>query len=160
VLPDPTADLHWCDWKGAITDVFSRNARQFPDRVCVVQSLPPPPSRLGDSMSTSEQERISFTYSDILKASNVLAHHLIMAGIQREEVVMVYAHRGVELVVAVIAILKAGATFSVIGARVYSVHHFVLIEHVLLRSCISPIPSNYVSSCSTTSWASRTSQSG
>ena len=119
VLPDPTADLHWCDWKGAITDVFSRNARQFPDRVCVVQSLPVPPSRLAESTRTSEQERVSFTYGDILKASNVLAHHLIMAGIQREEVVMVYAHRSVELVVAVMGILKAGATFSVIGARAY-----------------------------------------
>ncbi len=35
-LPNPTADLHWCDWKGAITDVFSRNAKQWPDRPCVV----------------------------------------------------------------------------------------------------------------------------
>lgn len=119
VLPNPTADLHWCDWKGAITDIFSRNAHRFPDRVCVVQSLPVPPSSPAESMGISEQERISFTYGDLLKASNVLAHHLIKGGIQREEVVMVYAHRSVELVVAVMGILKAGATFSVIGARAY-----------------------------------------
>lgn len=116
ILPDPTADLHWCDWKGAITDVFSRNARESPDRVCVVQSLTIPPSRIRDMTRTSQQERLRFTYGDILKASNVLAHHLLMGGMQREEVVMVYAHRSVELVVAVMAILKAGATFSVIGA--------------------------------------------
>ncbi|KAF8531324.1 alpha-aminoadipate reductase Lys1p [Gautieria morchelliformis] len=114
VLPDPAADLHWCDWKGAITDVFTRNARQFPDRICVVQSLPLPLSRVADLIKPSDQERVRFTYGDILKASNVLAHHLIMGGIQREEVVMVYAHRSVELAVAVMAILKAGATFSVI----------------------------------------------
>lgn len=29
-LPDPTADLHWCDWKGAITDIFSNNALKWP----------------------------------------------------------------------------------------------------------------------------------
>ena len=60
------------------------------------------------------QEKRTFTYSQILRASNVLAHHLLQGGLQREEVVMVYAYRSVELVVAVMAVLKAGGTFSVI----------------------------------------------
>lgn len=106
-LPDPTANLNWCDWKGAITDVFSRNARQWPDRPCVVQSVPA--ASLEDV-----QERITYTYRDILRAANILSHHLIKEGVQREEVVMIYAHRSVDLVVAVMAVLKAGATFSVI----------------------------------------------
>ncbi|KAI0938556.1 putative NRPS-like protein biosynthetic cluster [Taiwanofungus camphoratus] len=106
-LPDPTADLNWCDWKGAITDVFSRNARQWPDRPCVIQCLPP----VGFNES---QGKRTFTYGTILRASNILAHHLLQGGVQREEVVMVYAYRSVELVVAVMAVLKAGATFSVI----------------------------------------------
>ncbi|KAF8508238.1 alpha-aminoadipate reductase Lys1p [Hysterangium stoloniferum] len=111
VLPDATANLNWCDWKGAITDVFSRNARQFPQRTCVVQSLPFSPP---DGAFCPVQERLKFSYADIHKASNIVAHQLIMGGIRREEVVMVYAHRSVELVVAVMAVLKAGATFSVI----------------------------------------------
>lgn len=106
ILPDPTGDLNWCDWKGAITDVFSKNAREWPDRPCVIQSLP----------ATSEKK--TFSYGAIWRASNVLAHHLLKSGIQREEVVMVYAHRSVDLVVAVMAILKAGATFSVIGESI------------------------------------------
>lgn len=109
LLPDPTADLHWCDFKGAIPDIFSRNAKQFPDRPCVIQCLP-------SSDPNVPQEKITFTYSAIRRASNIMAHHLIQGGVQREEVVMVYAYRSVELVVAVMAILKAGATFSVIGA--------------------------------------------
>lgn len=109
MLPDPTADLDWCGWKDAITDVFSRNARENPDRPCVVQCLP-------GKVPEAPQERVIYTYNAILRASNVLAHHLIKHGIQREEVVMVYAHRSVDLVVAVMAVLKAGATFSVIGA--------------------------------------------
>ena len=108
-LPDPTADLDWCGWKGAITDVFSKNARDSPDSPCVVQYLPP-------SASGTPQEKIVYSYGSLWKAANILSHHLIKGGIQREEVVMVYAHRSVDLVVAVMAILKAGATFSVIGA--------------------------------------------
>ncbi|KAI0646518.1 alpha-aminoadipate reductase Lys1p [Trametes meyenii] len=106
-LPDPTADLNWCDFKGAIPHIFSRNARQWPDRQCVVQCIP------SHSLDVP-QERRTFTYSQILHASNVLAHHLVQGGVQREEVVMVYAYRSVDLVVAVMAVLKAGATFSVI----------------------------------------------
>jgi len=107
-LPDPTADLDWCGWKGAITDVFSRNARRWPDRPCIVQSIPAP-------TITEPQQTITYTYNAILHASNVLAHHLIKEGVQREEVVTIYAYRSVDLVVAVMAVLKAGATFSVIG---------------------------------------------
>ncbi|OSX63506.1 hypothetical protein POSPLADRAFT_1180438 [Postia placenta MAD-698-R-SB12] len=107
ILPDPTADLNWCDWKGAITDVFSRNARRWPDRPCVIQCLSP--DKFDDP-----QEKRTFSYRQILHASNILAHHLVQGGVQREEVVMVYAYRSVELVVAVMAVLKAGATFSVI----------------------------------------------
>ncbi|KAI0777235.1 alpha-aminoadipate reductase Lys1p [Trametes elegans] len=106
-LPDPTADLHWCDFKGAIPHIFSSNARQWPDRQCVIQCIPA-------ATLEQPQERRTFTYSQILHASNILAHHLVQGGVQREEVVMVYAYRSVDLVVAVMAVLKAGATFSVI----------------------------------------------
>ncbi|KAJ2919007.1 hypothetical protein MD484_g1421, partial [Candolleomyces efflorescens] len=106
-LPDPTANLDWCGWKGAITDIFSRNARVHPDKPCVIQSIP------GETLE-QPQTKVVFPYKAIHHASNILAHHLIRSGVQREEVVMVYAHRSVDLVVAVMAVLKAGATFSVI----------------------------------------------
>ena len=112
ILPNPTQDLRWCDWKGAITDVFSRNARSHPDKTCVVQSL------ASDRLET--QARVRYTYRQILNASNILSHYLIRGGVQREDVVMVYAYRSVEMVVAVMAILKAGATFSVIGTNAFN----------------------------------------
>lgn len=111
-LPSPTADLNWCDFKGAITDVFSRNAQRWPDRPCVIQYLP----------LESVRSRTIYTYGTIRRASNVLAHHLLQGGIKREEVVTVYAHRSVDLVVAVMAVLKVGATFSVIGLYFASIH--------------------------------------
>ncbi|KAM5446363.1 large subunit of alpha-aminoadipate reductase [Microsporum audouinii] len=102
LLPDPTSDLHWSDFRGAIHDIFSRNAEAHPEKLCVVETK---------SRYNPHRE---FTYRQIHEASNILAHHLVQSGVERGEVVMVYAHRGVDLVIAVMGILKAGATFSVI----------------------------------------------
>ena len=101
-LPDPTADLHWSAFRGAIHDIFSQNAESYPDRLCVVET------------ASGSSPRREFTYRQINEAANILAHHLVQSGIQRGEVVMSYSHRGVDLVVTVMGILKAGATFSVI----------------------------------------------
>jgi L-aminoadipate-semialdehyde dehydrogenase len=102
VLPDPTQDLHWSAFRGAIQDIFTTNAEAHPDRLCVVET------------ASGSSPRREFTYRQINEASNILAHHLVASGIQRGEVVMSYSHRGVDLVVTVMGILKAGATFSVI----------------------------------------------
>lgn len=104
LLPDPSIDLHWRDYKGAIHEIFSANAIRHPQRQCVVECTVLP----------GTVERV-FNYSHIHESSNILAHYLIAHNVTRGDVVMVYAHRGVDLVVAVMGILKAGATFSVIG---------------------------------------------
>ncbi|KAJ5679318.1 hypothetical protein N7462_007562 [Penicillium macrosclerotiorum] len=102
LLPDPTADLNWSKFRGAIHDIFAENAQKHPEKLCVVETK-----------STNSPHR-QFTYKQINEASNILGNHLVQSGIQRGEVVMVYAYRGVDLVVAIMGILKAGATFSVI----------------------------------------------
>lgn len=112
-LPDPRRDLDFCGFRGSITSVFERNAQQHPDRRCLVESLPPKDPTAIDLPAPASRVR-EISYRQLDEASNVLAHHLLEAGVQREEVVTVYAHRGIDLVVAVIGTLKAGATFSVI----------------------------------------------
>ncbi|KAL4937134.1 hypothetical protein BDV06DRAFT_203589 [Aspergillus oleicola] len=102
LLPDPTADLHWSKFRGAIHDIFAENAQSHPDKLCIVETK---------SATSAHRE---FTYRQINETSNIVGHHLVQAGVERGEVVMVYAYRGVDLVVAVMGILKAGATFSVI----------------------------------------------
>ncbi|PPJ56809.1 hypothetical protein CBER1_05940 [Cercospora berteroae] len=102
VRPDPTSDLHWSDYRGAIHEIFAANAKKHPDRSCVVET------------ESSTSPKRDFSYKTINEASNIVAHHLVSNGVQRGEVVMVYAYRGVDLVVAVMGVLKAGATFSVI----------------------------------------------
>ena len=102
VVPDPTEDLKFSEWRGAIHDIFAQNTAQFPERPCVLETA---------SQSAPARE---FSYRQIWQASNVLAHHLLQHGIKREDVVMIYAYRGVDLVIAVMGVLAAGATFSVV----------------------------------------------
>lgn len=104
LLPDPSTDLHWESFQGPIHEIFTENAKRHPDRPCVVETAASEPAL----------DRV-FTYRQIDETSNVLAHYLVDQGVARGDVIMVYAYRGVDLVVAVMGILKAGATFSVIG---------------------------------------------
>ncbi|KAH4225707.1 alpha-aminoadipate reductase [Parastagonospora nodorum] len=101
-IPDPAADLHWSDFKGPIHDIFAGNARKHPARACVVET------------ATSTTPERKFTYKHIFEATSILAHHFVQSGIQRGDVVIIFAHRGVDLVVAIMAVLAAGATFSVL----------------------------------------------
>lgn len=118
VLPDPTADLHWAAYQGAIQDRFAENASKFPNRVCVVETA---------SRTTPQRE---FTYQQIHESSNVIAHHFLQRGIERDEVIMIYAYRGVDLCIAILAVLKAGATFSVVDPA---------YEFLIRRTKINPL---------------------
>ena len=103
LLPDPTQNLHWNDFVGPIHEIFDRNAIRIPDHPCVIETSYVDPD-----------ERIH-SYRKIYEASNIVAHYLQCRGIARGDVVMVYAFRNVDLVVAIMGILKCGAIFSVIG---------------------------------------------
>lgn len=105
ILPDPTADLDWSNYRGAIQDIFSDNAAKFPDRTCVIETA---------SFLDPNTKNRRFNYRQIDEASNIVGHYLVKTGIKRGDIVMIYAYRGVDLMVAVLGTLKAGATFSVI----------------------------------------------
>ncbi len=101
-LPDPTADLAWSGYIGAIHEIFHKNAVKTPDAPCVTETA-----------SSFAPER-RFTYSQIYEASNVLANQLHDAGITNGDVVMIFAYRSVELVIAFMGTLAAGATVTVL----------------------------------------------
>lgn len=112
-LPDPRKDLDFCGFQGSITSIFERNAKAHPDKRCLVESIADDTSD-GITLAPPASKTREFSYRQLNEASNVLAHHLIASGLKREEVVTVYAHRGADLVVAVMGTLKAGGTFSVV----------------------------------------------
>ncbi|KAK0734615.1 hypothetical protein B0T26DRAFT_635481 [Lasiosphaeria miniovina] len=101
-LPDPTVDLDWSGYVGSIQEHFGAQARAHPDRTCVVET----------KSSTTPERR--FTYRQIFEASNTLAWHLHKAGVTNGDVVMIWAHRSVDLVVALMGILASGATMTVL----------------------------------------------
>lgn len=104
-LPDPTLALDWSGYRGAIQDIFMKNALEFPDRDCVIETK--------SFMDPSSKTR-TFSYKQINQASNIVGNYLKETGIKKGDIVMIYAYRGVDLMVAVMGVLKAGATFSVI----------------------------------------------
>ncbi|KAJ1772298.1 large subunit of alpha-aminoadipate reductase [Coemansia sp. RSA 1843] len=108
-VPNPQGELNWSQFPGSITSIFARNAQQHPDKRFVVESV------LRQEASESEvRVTREFTYAQTMRAARILSRTLRTAGIQREDVVVVYAYRGVDLVVAIMGVLMAGATYSVV----------------------------------------------
>ncbi|KAK4231115.1 hypothetical protein QBC38DRAFT_466864 [Podospora fimiseda] len=101
-LPDPTIDLDWSGYVGSIQEHFRAQVEAHPERTCVVET----------KSSTTPERR--FTYRQIYEASNTLAWHLHNAGVTNGDVVMIWAHRSVDLVVALMGILASGATMTVL----------------------------------------------
>lgn len=56
------------------------------------------------------------TYGDLDAAANRLGHRLVDAGVRRGDLVGVSVHRGVDLVVALLGVLKAGAAYVPLDA--------------------------------------------
>ncbi|ROV95053.1 hypothetical protein VPNG_09475 [Cytospora leucostoma] len=101
-IPDPTVDLDWSGFAGPIHERFRASAEANPEATCVVET----------KTSTTPERR--FTYRQIYEASNLLAHYLHDAGVSNGDVVMIWAHRSVDLVVCIMGVLAAGATMTVL----------------------------------------------
>lgn len=103
ILPDPTSDLDWSGYLGAIHEIFEANSARWPERTCVIET--------SDLKGTNNRV---FTYLQINESSNMIAHYLVSQGIQIGDIITIYSSRSVELLICVLGILKAGGTFSVI----------------------------------------------
>lgn len=94
-LPNPSETLD-DSWHGAIYEKLSERAREHPDRPLVVHN------------------RGSYSYKQVNDLANRVANFLLKHGIEKEERVALYAHRSAAIVVGIMAILKSGATFTVV----------------------------------------------
>jgi amino acid adenylation domain-containing protein len=121
-LPEPLRT-----WGGTSTDyprtatvvsLFERIARENPDNVAVIQ---------GD---------IEVTYTELNRRANRLAHRLRLAGVKLETLVPCCLERSVEMIVAFLAVLKAGAAYMPIDPAYPETRRRLLLEdsgnHVLL----------------------------
>ncbi|KAJ2546079.1 large subunit of alpha-aminoadipate reductase, partial [Coemansia sp. RSA 1933] len=108
-VPSPQAELKWSEFPGSITSIFASNAQRHPDKRFVVESV-----LRADGSGREVAVKREFTYAQVARAARVVSRTLRNAGIQREDVVVVYAYRGVDLAVAILGVLMAGATYSVV----------------------------------------------
>ncbi|MGN1327187.1 MAG: amino acid adenylation domain-containing protein [Clostridia bacterium] len=76
-----------------VIDYFEEQVRNTPDNIALV---------FGDT---------TFTYNDLNKKINSLAHHLIDSGIKQHDIVGIMLHRSPEMIIGIIATLKIGATY-------------------------------------------------
>lgn len=94
-LPDASLPIS-ASWYGAIQERISRQAARSPHRLAIVDS----------------HDR--WTYEQLEKWSNRLAHHLRSVGIGKADVVAIYVPRSTALVWALLGVLKSGAAFVIL----------------------------------------------
>ncbi|MCJ1248720.1 large subunit of alpha-aminoadipate reductase [Trapelia coarctata] len=124
-LPDPTIDLDWSGYVGSIQWHFSEAAKKHPNRICVVET------------KSSEAPERSFTYKQIYEASNTLAHYLHDAGVTNGDVVMIWAHRSVDLVVSVMGTLASSATLSILDPAYPPTRQKIYLEVAQPRALVN-----------------------
>ncbi|PVU97968.1 hypothetical protein BB559_001852 [Furculomyces boomerangus] len=111
-IPNPHANLHWSDFPGSITEIFCKNTMAHPDKKLISESTISYTTK--NNNSTLSTDKVIFTYLQTFNAARIISRHLRINGIQRGDVVVVYAYRSADLAVAIMGVLMAGATFSVI----------------------------------------------
>src|SRR5882724_12814115 len=120
VLPDAKQAFARREFK-SITRHFSDQAERRPQAIAVSDS------------------RANVTYADLDARTNQLANYLLASGIEKGDVVAIYAHRSANLVAAILGVLKAGAAFTILDPaypaarmidclKIASPHAFIQIE--------------------------------
>jgi amino acid adenylation domain-containing protein len=94
-LPNPTRVLS-SSWQGSILDRLSRHAQEKPDTLAITDHC------------------LSLSYRELEHRSSQLANLLISQGISPQDVVAIYADRSALTVLAILAIWKAGAAFTIL----------------------------------------------
>ncbi|HVG46054.1 MAG TPA: condensation domain-containing protein, partial [Longimicrobium sp.] len=89
---------------------WGRGPAAYPDRSCVHHLFAEQVMRAPHAPALS-YERRTLSYQELDRRSNQLAHHLRSLGVGPESVVSLCLERSVELVVSLLAVLKAGGAY-------------------------------------------------
>ncbi|QTE01435.1 Dimodular nonribosomal peptide synthase [Streptomyces cyanogenus] len=128
VLSDAEHRMLLVDWNGSsarqpadrlVHEVFEQQAAERPDAVALIY------------------ERTRLSYRELNVRADRLAHHLVAAGLRRGDVVGVYLERGIELVVAVLAVLKAGGTYTMLDPDLPVTRVEALLTHASARAVVT-----------------------
>jgi amino acid adenylation domain-containing protein len=84
--------------------------RDYPEDKCVHQLFEEQVERTPDAAAVVFESQ-KLTYRELNQRANQLAHYLIRLGVEPEQLVGIFMARSLEMVVAVLGILKAGAAY-------------------------------------------------
>jgi amino acid adenylation domain-containing protein/thioester reductase-like protein len=93
---------------------FNDTAVEYPKDKCIHQLFEEQVKRIPDSVAVVFEEK-EYTYRQINEMANSLAHILREKGVGRDDIVAIVAKRSYKIIVAQLAILKAGGAFMFIN---------------------------------------------
>ncbi|WP_266170792.1 non-ribosomal peptide synthetase [Dyella subtropica] len=93
-----------------VVETFNDTTVDYPKIRCLHQLFEAQVGRTPDAIALVFKER-QLTYAELNARANQLAHHLLGQGIKPDDRVALYAERSAEMVVGLLGVLKAGASY-------------------------------------------------
>ncbi|WP_262946717.1 amino acid adenylation domain-containing protein, partial [Xenorhabdus indica] len=97
-----------CPQDMLLQQLFEQQVALTPDAIALIHSKQISTEQIGEGQAGEEQQ---LTYKELNQRANQLAHALIAAGVQPDDRVAICVERGLDMVVGLFGILKAGAGY-------------------------------------------------
>jgi amino acid adenylation domain-containing protein len=140
MIADPRARIGEVDLLSgedrALFTQWNDTAAAYPSELCTHQVFEQQSAATPDAVALICGES-QLTYGELDTAANRLAHALIRDGVRRGDVVGVYLDRSLELIVAVLATLKAGAGYTLLDPAFPAERLDAIVSDAGLRTIIS-----------------------
>jgi amino acid adenylation domain-containing protein len=112
---------------------LNSTAADYPDDICIHQGFEAQAERTPNSIAV-QGEDCRFTYRELNDEANCLANYLQKLGVRPRDCVGVAVERSVDAIVAILAVMKAGANYVPIDPR----YPQQRIEY-MLNDCCAPV---------------------
>ncbi|RSZ60356.1 non-ribosomal peptide synthase/polyketide synthase [Massilia atriviolacea] len=103
-------DLLDADERRQLEAAWRRLRQPYPDNACIHQLFEQQVERTPHA-TAAEQEGRAVSYSELNARANQLAHHLRQRGVQPDQRVAICAPRSLEMLAAILGVLKSGAAY-------------------------------------------------
>ncbi|NDK93069.1 amino acid adenylation domain-containing protein, partial [Photorhabdus laumondii subsp. laumondii] len=109
-------DILTVEERKLLLESWNATQTRYPDQTCIHRLFEQQTEKTPDAVALVYEERI-LSYAELNARANRLAYRLIERGVQSDDRIAVLLERSIELVVAQLAILKAGAVYVPIDPR-------------------------------------------
>lgn len=116
------------DWNNTKAD--------FPQDTCLHHPFEAQALRTPNAVAVVFGEK-SLTYRELNEKANRVAHHLIKRGIEKDELVAICVERSLEMVIGLLAILKAGAAYVPLDPRYPIERKHRIVEKARIRTILA-----------------------